>query len=32
MSVMGMTLTPLFLMIILMSGLGAVLLKECVQS
>jgi hypothetical protein len=31
-SIMGMTLTPLFLMIILMSGLGAILLPECVQS
>ena len=31
-AVMGMTLTPLFLMIILMSGLGAVFLTECVQS
>jgi hypothetical protein len=32
MSVMGMTLTPLFLMIILMSGIGALVLPECVQS
>jgi hypothetical protein len=31
-SVMGMTLTPLFLLIILMSGIGAVVLSECVQS
>lgn len=31
-SIMGMTLTPLFLMIILMSGLGAAFLPECVQS
>lgn len=32
MSVMGMTLAPLFLLIILMSGLGAIFLPECVQS
>jgi H+/Cl- antiporter ClcA len=31
-SVMGMVHTPLFLMIILMSGVGASLLDRCVQS
>ena len=31
-SVMGMTLTPLFLMIILMSGIGAVALTGCAQA
>jgi hypothetical protein len=31
-SVMGMAFSPLFLVIILMSGLGAVFLPDCVQS
>ena len=31
-SVIGMTITPLFLAIILMSGLGVVFLPSCVQS
>jgi hypothetical protein len=31
-SVIGMTITPLFLAIILMSGLGEVFLPRCVQS
>jgi hypothetical protein len=31
-AIIGMTITPLFLAIILMSGLGSILLAECVQS
>jgi hypothetical protein len=31
-SVIGMTITPLFLAIIVMSGLGSILLAHCVQS
>jgi hypothetical protein len=31
-SVMGMTFTPLFIVIVLMTGLGSIILTECVQS
>jgi hypothetical protein len=31
-SVMGMTFTPLFIVIVLMTGLGSIILQECVQS
>jgi hypothetical protein len=32
MSVIGMTISPLFALIILMSGLGSLFLTNCVQS